>query len=704
MSREPDAGPGTGRKSSAAQTSDAAKASVEQTNIETASISWDEHGQPQSDGFGDVYFSRHNGLAETNHVFLQHNDLARRFAQHSGQQPFVIGETGFGCGLNFLAAWQLWNSQAPDGARLHFVSVERFPLNPNDLNKALSLWPELANLAQPLLAAYPVVLHPGIHRLDFGSVALTLILDDAVTGLGQLLASHHPQHCYPFAHFAVDAWFLDGFAPAKNPDMWQPQLFTTLALLSKPGTTLATFTAAGIVKRGLAEAGFSIEKVPGFGKKREMIKGVKSDTQPTPVATHYKAPLAWACSAPTPTPTKVAVIGAGLAGCTTAAALAKRGLQVHLYDRHPAPAAEASGNPQGVVYAKLSAQPGNQGDFNCLALLFAQRFYQPIWQSTNQPFGAQCGVLQLATGRQASGYQALIKRLGEQRLVQWQDNETASVTANTEVTLPGLFFPQSGWLRPQAICQALSQHNNITSFYNTSITALSRAGEGWQLAVDDGGCQEEYHYQCVVVACANHSVNLTPTAHLPLKPVRGQVTLASATNQSTQLQTVVCSEGYIAPSEGGTHCLGATFDPNDTDLNPRPNDQLRNIDTATAVLPRLHQAWPSPPTQWPSRVALRATTPDYLPIVGPVADVAATEHAFASLRRNARQPVASTGQFLPGLFVNVGHGSRGLTYTPLAAELLAAHILKEPPPLGLTLNHALNPARFIIRELIRNQR
>ncbi len=671
-----------------------------QVDITQASISWDEHGLPQSDRFGDVYFSRLDGLAETQHVFLHHNHLSQRFSQLTAQQTFVIGETGFGSGLNFLAAWHLWLQSADDHARLHFISVERYPLAPDDLRRALSLWPQLAPLAKQLIAAYPSAPYQGFHRLDFGPVSLTLILDDAVTGFGQLLASHHQQYCQPFANFSVDAWFLDGFAPAKNPQMWQPELFSHLSLLSKPGTTLATFTAAGVVKRGLTEAGFTIEKVPGFGKKRDMVRAVKTPA-PAPVPGHYNAPLAWAHKPSTQRPKNVAVIGAGLAGCHTARALAQRGVSVDLYDRHAAPAHEASGNPQGVVYAKLSAHPGNQGDFNGLALLYAQRHYQTFWQDPNQAFGSRCGVLQLAGAKQTASYQKLLARLGQQALVHWQEPEAASQTANTHVSQAGLYFPHSGWLKPQAVCQSLVQHDNISAVYNTAVAALGQTGQQWQLTGEDQ--QLLGQYDCVVVACANHTARFDLTAHLPLKPVRGQVTLAEATQASRQLSTVVCSDGYIAPSADGLHCLGATFDPNDDDLAVRTQDQARNIAAATAVLPDLNKHWPTNHQHWPARVAVRATTPDYLPIVGPVADVLALEHAFASLRRNARQTVASGGHFVPGLYVNVGHGSRGLTYTPICAQLLAAHILQEPPSLGLTLNHALNPARFLIRGLIRNQ-
>ncbi|MFP5420436.1 MAG: tRNA (5-methylaminomethyl-2-thiouridine)(34)-methyltransferase MnmD, partial [Gammaproteobacteria bacterium] len=235
--------------------------SAPETSSQQARLEWDEQGQPLSSQFADVYFSNENALAETRYVFLANNQLPERFAALTANQQLVIGETGFGTGLNFLCAWQLFEQQAASGARLHFVSVEKYPLNKADLQRALSLWPELAPYAEQLLAQY-VALHPGFQRLVFagGRMVLTLLIGDALELFGQLDAK-------------VDAWFLDGFAPAKNPDMWTPELFAELARLSRASTTLGTFTSTGYVRRRLNDAGFKMKRVPGLGKKWEVLKG-----------------------------------------------------------------------------------------------------------------------------------------------------------------------------------------------------------------------------------------------------------------------------------------------------------------------------------------------------------------------------------------------------------------------------------------------
>jgi len=280
--------------------------------MKEAALEWHE-GQPYSVQFGDIYFSRESGIAETRHVFLKHNRLEERWKLLAADSLFVIGETGFGVGLNFLCAWQLWLQTAPTGGRLHFVSTELHPLSAQDLRTALQLWPELQPLVEELLAQY-TMLTPGWQRMNFeqGRVTLTLLVGDARETLPQLKAS-------------VDAWFLDGFAPAKNPEMWGDSIFQTIAKLSNANATFATFTSAGAVNRGLQAAGFKVEKGAGFGRKREILYG---SLHPT------KAPR-------TLQEKNAIIIGGGIAGAASAHSLACRGWQVTLIERHPKLAAEA---------------------------------------------------------------------------------------------------------------------------------------------------------------------------------------------------------------------------------------------------------------------------------------------------------------------------------------------------------------------------
>ncbi|MBP3933788.1 MAG: tRNA (5-methylaminomethyl-2-thiouridine)(34)-methyltransferase MnmD, partial [Pseudomonas sp.] len=231
------------------------------TETANAQIDWDDQGRPHSRVFDDVYFSDKSGLEETRYVFIEQNALAERFAALPADGHLVIGETGFGTGLNYLCAWQLFEQHAHPDARLQFISVEKYPLTRNDLQRALALWPELTPLSEQLLAVY-FAIHPGFQTLTLadGRVTLTLLIGDALEQLPQLDAK-------------VDAWFLDGFAPAKNPDMWTPELFAQLARLAAPDSTISTFTSTGWVRRALNDAGFKMRRTPGIGHKWEILRG-----------------------------------------------------------------------------------------------------------------------------------------------------------------------------------------------------------------------------------------------------------------------------------------------------------------------------------------------------------------------------------------------------------------------------------------------
>ncbi len=280
-----------------------------------AQIDWDAQGRPHSRQYDDVYFSKNEGVHETVYVFLERNHLAQRFGELGAHDCLVIGETGFGTGMNFFCAWQLFDQTAQAEARLHFVSVEKYPLTPADLARAAALWPQLSAYSDALLAQY-VAIHPGFQQFSFdqGRVTLTLMVGDALQQL-------------PLLDARIDAWFLDGFAPAKNPDMWTPELFAQLARLSHPGTTLGTFTTTGWVRRSLLAAGFAMRKVPGLGKKWEVMGGEFVGTPDDPHAAPPSAPW-YARPAAVRGPRQALVIGAGLAGCASAASLAARGWQV----------------------------------------------------------------------------------------------------------------------------------------------------------------------------------------------------------------------------------------------------------------------------------------------------------------------------------------------------------------------------------------
>ncbi|MEX6502182.1 bifunctional tRNA (5-methylaminomethyl-2-thiouridine)(34)-methyltransferase MnmD/FAD-dependent 5-carboxymethylaminomethyl-2-thiouridine(34) oxidoreductase MnmC [Pseudomonas zhanjiangensis] len=651
-----------------------------------AQLDWDERGQPQSRLFGDVYFSQDNGLAETRYVFLANNELPARFAALDEDAQLVIGETGFGTGLNFLCAWQLFEQQAPASARLHFVSVEKYPLSHADLRQALALWPELAPLADELLVQYQAI-HPGFQRLLLagGRVMLTLLIGDALEMFGQLDAR-------------VDAWFLDGFAPAKNPQMWTAELFAELARLSAPTATLGTFTSTGHVRRGLNQAGFQMQRVPGLGKKWEVLKGrFVGAAAPGGVAPGGKP---WFARPPTPPGERQAlVIGAGLAGCATAASLAARGWRVTLLERHAAIAEEASGNPQGVLYLKLSAHGTALSRLVVSGFGHTRRLLERLQRGRDWD---DCGVLQLAFDAKERQRQAQLAAAFPSDLLLALERSDAENKAGVGLPAGGLFYPQAGWVHPPALCQWLAGQAGIDLQLHSEALQLRRHLGLWQAW---NGQQLLASAPVVVLATAAEIKRFRQSAELPLKRIRGQVSRLPATARSAALTTVVCAEGYIAPARQGEHCLGASFDFNSDDLTVNSADHAGNLellrDISSDLAERL-QVGQLQPERLQGRAAFRCTSPDYLPIVGPLAEREAFMAAYAVLGKDARQVPDSPCPWLDGLYINSGHGSRGLITAPLSGELIAAWLNQEPLPLPRDVAEACHPNRFALRQLIRN--
>jgi tRNA 5-methylaminomethyl-2-thiouridine biosynthesis bifunctional protein len=646
----------------------------------TAQLDWDAQGQPLSRLFGDVYFSNENGLAETRYVFLDNNDLPARFAALAADEHLTIGETGFGSGLNFLCAWQAFEHAAPAGARLHFVSAEKYPFSQADLQRALALWPELAPYAQALLQQY-VALHPGFQRLSFadGRIVLTLLVGDALELLPQLDAR-------------IDAWFLDGFAPAKNPDMWAPELFAELTRLSAPGATFGTFSSAGVVRRGLKQAGFSVKRVPGLGKKWEVLKGqflgeTNNGTKP------------WFARPDVVTGERHAlVIGAGLAGCATASSLAARGWRVTLLERHAAIAQEASGNPQGVLYLKLSAHGTALSRLIVSGFGHTRRLLERLRKGRDWD---NCGVLQLAFDAKEAQRQAQLAAAFDEDLLINLDRAAAEDEAGVALASGGLFYPEAGWVHPPALCQLLSEQANIELLPHRHALELRRDGQQWQAW---NGEQLLASAPVVVLAGAAEIKGFALSAELPLKRIRGQITRVPATAASTALRSVVCAEGYVAPERLGEHTLGASFDFKSEDLAINEADHAHNLQLLAEISSDLAERLGADrlePAQLEGRAAFRCTSPDYLPIVGPLAERQAFLQAYAVLGKDARQVPQTPCPWLDGLYINSGHGSRGLITAPLSGELLAAWLNDEPLPLPRDVAEACHPNRFMLRQLIR---
>ncbi|NDY89787.1 FAD-dependent 5-carboxymethylaminomethyl-2-thiouridine(34) oxidoreductase MnmC [Ideonella livida] len=683
--------------------------------IQPAQVAFDDPahgGTPYAPDFGDVYHAKAGAFAQARQVFLGGNGLPARWA---GRERFVIAETGFGLGNNFLATWQAWREDPQRPARLVFLSVEKHPLRAADLERAHAHSPAPA-LAHALQAQWPPLTHD-LHTLTFdgGAVTLLLALGDAHTWLPQWVAE-------------VDAFYLDGFAPAANARMWDARLLQACGRLAAPDATAATWSAARAVRDGLSAAGFEVRRVPGFGGKRDMtVAGRRA--RDIPLA-HRVPPGRWS-AAHTGRPARHAlVIGAGLAGASAARALAAQGLRVTVLERCAGAARETSGNPAGIFHPVVHAHDGAHAQ---LLRAGARRTCQLLRTALAEGAPLPGEAHGLLRGTQAAdegetdphgppgadplpGMEALIARHGlPADWVQALAQPQASALADQPLAGPAWHFQDAGWVSPAVLVHHWLSLPGVTLRTGAEVAALhppSPDGEsngtptGWQARDAQGAVLA----QADVVVLAN-ARGLAPLLHALLPDVegwpwgqsRGQVSwwpqeAASAVSLPT-LSRPLASGGYalaLPPALGGGLLCGATNQREDDDPQVRVADHARNLDRLGELL-----AAPLPQAQREAalaagprgKVGWRLMVDDRLPLMGPVPLPARTLSAQGA--RRLEQPRFVPRQ--PGLYLLSALGSRGLTVAPLLGEALAACITGAPNPLPADLLDAVDPARFIAR-------
>lgn len=557
--------------------------------INSAKITWqtDEHGLriPISSDFGDVYFSKSNGLAESRYVFIDGNDLATRLQNLSDYQTFVIGEVGFGTGLNVLAIWQLWHNiiaKSPHNhTRLHIITTEKFPLCKADLAQALNVWQELAPFANQLLENYPPPL-AGCHRLNFWADRFTLDiwLGDASETLANIAVNT------PNTRMGINAWLLDGFAPVCNSELWSDGLFRQIARLSKAETTLATFSVAGMVKKGLSTNDFTIKKIKGFGNKREMLTAVyQGDSVITENAQrlnffkpnfhqlkfklpkpnkliHFKITRSHIAKPPFnlifsrkksvflgknprpmtaknahkfnlpnfPLPTQplsIAVVGAGVAGLCTAWALAMRGHNITLIDSKP-PLSGASGNPRAVIAPKLTELQRLPSNLHAIGYLASLRYYPALTKfSREKNLGVfeQTGVLDILA----------FNRVTAKEVAQFPPEFCQLMTTTDSEKMAGMsvgeaiFYPKAGLVDTHNFAKAVLSHPHI-NFLSGALKTFEHVVK--QVKVDfetisknppfQKGDLGELYFDHLILCTAQATCNFLP--HIkPFNFSRGQV-------------------------------------------------------------------------------------------------------------------------------------------------------------------------------------
>ncbi|HDV6320770.1 TPA: bifunctional tRNA (5-methylaminomethyl-2-thiouridine)(34)-methyltransferase MnmD/FAD-dependent 5-carboxymethylaminomethyl-2-thiouridine(34) oxidoreductase MnmC [Burkholderia multivorans] len=641
-----------------------------------ATLAFRDDGTLVSPAYGDIYHSAAGAIAQANHVFVAGNGLPARWQQ---RRTFTIVETGFGTGCNFLATWAAWRDDPARCERLHFVSVEKHPFSREDLRRAAAHIVANATISanvDTLADAWPPLV-PGLHRLEFdaGRVVLTLVFGDALERLPTLVAR-------------ADAFYLDGFAPSKNADLWSIDVFRALARMADEHATFATYSSSGVVKRALDEAGFAYRKVDGFAGKRAMLVG---EYAPRWRMRRHEPPRAW----PNAATRRALVIGAGVAGCAVVERLAARGWNVTLIERHERIASEASGNPAGVFHPLMTRDDNVASRLTRAGFLYALARWRALEAGGHAFARSTHGMVHLAESaddfaRMRDAFDALGAPSDYATLL---DTDAARAYLNLPVAHGGLLFPHGGAVWPAALAdaQCAAAGDRVHRLTRTEVARLERNGDEWH-ALDAHG-RTLAQAPVVVLANAGDAVRLAGLRHVALQPVRGQLTLLPAASASP-LPCPAIGDGYAVPLDDGTLLIGATFEPDDVDPAIRVAGHAENLERVRRLLPGLIGDAPALDTLR-GRVAFRWVAGDRLPLIGPLADEA---QAVANARALSGAKARDLPR-MPGLYGAFGYGSRGLVWAALGAELIASQLDGEPWPIERELAEAVDPARFLIRAL-----
>ena len=656
-------------------------------------IHFNQENTPVSDKFDDVYFSNQDGLAETHYVFLEGNQLWERWVNYQ-EAYFVIAETGFGTGLNFFAVTSLFREfrqKYPDSPlkHLYFISFEKYPLPLDTLQQAHLAYPQFSHLAQHLQQHW---LNPiqGCYRFHFDETTLDLWFGDIAENLPQL---------GDYMNGKIDAWFLDGFAPSKNPDMWNEQLYQQMFRFTKLQGTFATFTAASAVRKGLENAGFNIKKRKGFGKKRECLSGQKTHEKLTALSTP------WFHSQPANLSKQdIAIIGGGIASLCTAISLIKRGAKITIYCEDEQTALNASGNKQGAFYPQLSDDNERNIRFYIHAFAYGHQFLQWAIQQQIEFEHEFCGVALCAYNEKT---ESKLNKITELNLPSdlYQSLNQTELSEKVGLPLPfgGAFIPQGAWLAPRQLVQhafAFLEKQGVQIKTSQKVTALSQTENGWQITTAEN---KTFCHEVVVLANGHKLTEFEQTQKLPLYPVRGQVSQIPTSEKLLKLKTVLCYDGYLTPVDQAktSHCIGASH----------VRDNATHEFSLTEQQENQQKIQQNIPEEWTkevdtsgnlARIGVRCSVRDLTPMMGAVPPFSAQQTQYQNLfnLRRRKQPIEQAENY-PNLYLIGALGSRGLTSAPFLGETLASLIYGEPLPMSEDLIHNLMPNRSWVRRWLK---
>ena len=696
-------------------------------SVKPADIEWRD-GLPYSREFDDVYFSIHGAIEESQYVFVEGNQLASDWKNRQ-QSQFYIAELGFGSGLNFLNTAKNWQSHllsqstntksSEQSQQLHYLAIEKHPFTLSNLKKACRCWPELSEIGELLIDNYPSQSY-GRHQLTFHDLNITLTLffmplQDAFDDLLKESSSQQNK-------INIDHWFLDGFAPTKNPSMWGDKNARSIASLSRPGSKLATYTVAGSVKKALAGVGFKIQKRKGFSKKREMLTAILNKEKAAPFTTtsvniKYETPWFNICKTAlvndvskanktsiTDSSYRIAIIGGGIAGCTTAYSLTLKGYQCDLFESNDDIAKGASGAAAGIFHPQLTADMNLSSQFSWLSYLRIIRFISQLNDKEKQMLLINRGVYRFFDNQDS--VDQLLDLSEQLRLSDW-----IKTIDNKFQNDHCIYYPDSAAIDIQALCKLLLRKipkGKLNVYAGKEVLDISRANQHealWNIIRKEDEHNPNQYQQVIFCGGANSSLlkklNITAT-----NTTRGQTCFIQSEQLAKEVKQVLCEQVYLVPNKDDKFQLGSTFEDftedklsssSQIDLLNRTSNFLRRVGLSGLEQNLIDNA---PLT---GTVGYRLHSMDRLPIVGGVVDSRKMIDAFSNLgqKRLSRSDIGYYN--IPGLWINTAYGSHGLLHSLLASEHLASLISNETSPLSSNISDALHPARFMLRDLKRNK-
>jgi len=575
-----------------------------------------------SEEFDDLYSSAKGAVAECNHVFIKGNNLNERFENLGENSKFYIGEIGFGIGINFLTTCKSWLDHTKQNQVLEFYSFDKYLFRLSDFKTLNVSCPDLKEYISELERNYPRNIQ-GAQKISLfgGRIILNLII-------GEIDNTQE----YIKLMDKVDAWYFDGFSPSKNPDLWSIKLFKCIHKSCHENTTFSTYTSSGLVKNNLTESGFNHSRAMGFSDKRHMLKGTV-DTQLKKNTSN----------------TKVAVIGSGIAGCVLSYTLAKKGIEVDLYEKSDSICSGASSHELLVTYPRLSAHDTAFGSFTLHSYIFATNFYKQLktdaWKKT--------GVIILnhdeATEKRQS---SLLEKRADGEIYRYIDPDEASEISGIDIKLNGLIYEDAGYILPEEMCKFLIESPKINIFTSSHIKSIKKNREVFNLNIGE----KKFEYQNVCVCAGSETANIVDIDGISIK--RGQITHIESLDNVSRIKLPICAKGYISPRVNNIHLVGSSYsDSEDTDLSEE--EHLYNLNNLKLVIDEEMNVITG-------QTGHRAVSKDHMPVVG----------------------------MKDGIYINTCHGSRASVTAPISAEIIASMIVDEAPPLMGRELESLSPERF----------